>query len=94
MNRDSSIIPIQEGEPDALVGQRKANPAQDKTTCNKQRNAQGIIRQRVSGAMLLTNNPTISTPKLPQRTTLLFLLERENARGVESFYCREFGRLL
>ncbi|MBL0266418.1 MAG: hypothetical protein IPQ05_21770 [Leptospiraceae bacterium] len=35
MNRDSSIIPIQEGEPDALVGQRKANPAQDTTTCNK-----------------------------------------------------------
>ena len=31
---------IQEGEPDALVGQRKANPAQDKTMCNEQRNAQ------------------------------------------------------
>ncbi|HRG77622.1 MAG TPA: hypothetical protein PLX69_23885 [Leptospiraceae bacterium] len=47
MNRDSSIIPIQEGEPDALVGQRKANPAQDKTTCNEQRNAQGDKRRTV-----------------------------------------------
>ena len=35
MNRDSPIIPIQEGEPDALVGQRNANPAQDTTTCSK-----------------------------------------------------------
>ena len=45
MNRDSPIIPIQEGEPDALVGQRNANPAQDRATCNEQRNALGITQK-------------------------------------------------
>gem|GEM_PF-3817702 len=35
LREDKWYFSIQEGEPDALAGQRKANPAKDKTTCNE-----------------------------------------------------------